>query len=193
MSIKLPSLTMNGFVVVEDDKGTLELKYRGIYGIVWPLKSLPSIRDIQLEKALGIDYFLTTEATINAEVTINWEAALQYWKYCKSKKLLVRLLRIETILTKPSMRTPPNTGWEFLGYDVSYVMGDFYSAIHQDLLTRTLGELRTWKNRLNKNQLFDDYQTASDFINERSLLGSEKIETNGVFFVVRLFNYIPEG
>lgn len=193
MNIKSPSLTINGFIVVEDDSGVLDVGYKGIYGIIWPLKSLPSIRDAHLEKALGIEYYLRNGRTIYVEVSLNWEATLEYWKYCLSENLLVRLLRIETILPNPCVRAPSNTNWEFLGYDVSCVTGDFYSAIHQDLLIRTIRELHKWKYRLNKNQLFDDFQTASDFFEERALLGSDKIETVGDFFIVRLFNYIPEG
>ncbi|GAP16061.1 hypothetical protein LARV_03857 [Longilinea arvoryzae] len=190
MNTNFPSLTVNGFIVVEDDQGVLDVKYRGIYGIVWPLKSLPSVEDPLLEESLGIDHYLKSGETIYAEVTTNWEATLKYWEYCRSKMLLVRLLRIETILPMPFVSVPPKTQWEFLGYDVSCVSGDFYSAIHQDLLVRTLGDLQKWKNSLNKNKLFDDFQTASDFLLKRALLGADKIETIGDFFVVRLFNYV---
>jgi hypothetical protein len=180
------NLTKNGFLVVEDKDINRNMGYTGVYGDVWPLNDIHSITE--LFHYLGIIRNKDLDQTACVEVTTDFDLVINYWKNCKYNNPNTRLLLIYSDIKTPKINIFNNSDFDFLGYDVAYAGGDYYSAIHQDLLVRILPELIEWRKKLNYNLLFDDYNEANQFLKERGLL-KNGIETYGELFVLGVANY----
>jgi len=173
----------NGFLVVADAPGYKDEGYAGVYGVDWPLQDF---ENLQPDKDLGIP---TERGAI--WVATNLEATHRYWEICVSNNITARLLLIETVLNYPVVQLPSLAPWEFVGYDLAFMTGNFYSAIQQELIGRAAKSLRHWESRLNKHRLFDDIDTAYAFLQERlTWVGSDPaLETYGDFLVTRVSRF----
>lgn len=175
----------NGFLVVADVAGYEDEGYAGVYGIDWPLRDFG---EPQPEEELGIP---TARGAI--WVATRWDATYRYWQRCLSRNIKARLLLVETELDYPTVQLPSSVIWEFVGYDVAFMTGNFYSAIQQELIGGTTKSLKHWKSNLNRHRLFSDVDVAYAFLQERSAqLGSDLgLETYGEFVVTRVSRFSP--
>ncbi len=164
----------NGFLIVQS-MGYGD--YHGVCGLQWPLDEIE-------EKGLGIPY----DVQGSVHVATNWRLTYEYWQKCLSKKLDVQLLLLETSLSNPNVKIFPDD-WNLLGYDISYVRGDFYSAIQQEVLRDSVDIWRERRRKLNKFGLFAAYQDAVEFLSARELIKPPKKESFGEFYAVRLSRY----
>ena len=121
-------------------------------------------------------------------VATKWETAYGYWQTCISYNVEARLLLIETEIDCPIVQLPGLAIWEFVGYDVAWVAGSFYSAIQQELVGESAKSLLHWKNKLNNHKLFSDLNAAYAFLKERQAKMDSDIgiESYGNFYVIRV-------
>jgi len=173
-------LRVNGFLVLTDLPGYENDGYEGVYGIHWPLEDLGIDTD---RRALGL-----VLAPDTMEVATLWSAARQYYADCLAADLPVRVLMVQTDYDYPVVTAPVAGDWQLVGYDVAAVLGDFYSALQQEVLSATPSSLGAWRSLLNSHGLFDTIDTASDFLIARSelLYSNPAIESCGEMKPVKL-------
>lgn len=82
----------------------------------------------------------------------------------RGRRYEVVWVHISPAEANPAPRDPP-AGAHFLGYDVAYLGGDFYSAVRNGLHVNPDEDLlaRFW-SLLNENGLFDSTQAAIDYL-----------------------------
>lgn len=171
-------LVRNGFLVVQS---LLDGQvYQGVSGYIWPLNDTSY-------KHLGISYKIRN----SVEVATDWIATYRYWRNCRDKNINARLLLLETVIAHPKIDFPLSASWEYIGYDLSYVEGDFYSAIDQEILKKN-SPFQDWQKKINTTGLFTTYKDASDFLKFRQHVVSKNIETYGELYAIRVFRYNPD-
>ena len=163
----------NGFLVVGTPITINGISYWGIDTDVWPADVWPfSESTIQQYE----------NSVINCEKVflLDKESAVEYYEYCCSKGIPVRLLYCESNTegtcyeTKSSLTDLKDA--LFLGYDYTFPNGDYYSAIANDVIYRDLDFSNKWKPLLNKHGLFSSFETISSFSKDRectSILANE--------------------
>ena len=175
----LTHFVYNGFLIIEPLNTTSA--YYGVYGWDWPIEDY-----LQIIETLSIPMQIDD----CVRVARNWTNTYEYWQRCRTAKLDVRLLLLETAIDCPTIEIANPEDWQKLGYDVACINASFYSAVEQELVGRNVHPSRDWTNKLNEFGLFNEYTDALDFFTGR-LDSNPHIETVGDFAVIRVSRYKP--
>lgn len=153
----------NGFLVTAQPAGT-GYRYLGVDNDAWPV-------------LVGEPYGALRAALNGAEtpdeetpVLLNADMAALYLKLCRASHRTVRLLYCEVTTEHggsydPVLHQRFALESQFLGYDLAYPNGDYFSAVLNDLICRE--GLFAEQYELNQSGLLDSLSAASAFALER--------------------------
>ena len=171
----------NGFVVTRKEILLNEIKYFGVDTGVWPIEdaSLVFFDGDLAEFERETEEFWRGE---NNACLASYKLAKKYSKHCEKEQREHRVLYIETTSEEASFHPSLHDSFakkdNFLGYDVGYNAGDFYSAIYNDIIWRPQLFKEEYCDKLNEFGLFYSARDAENFIQYRQ---SEKEKTEGLF------------
>ena len=175
----------NGLIVVENAKDW----YNGVDRNPWLLSRCDTILHKSLKAVdQSFEYY---------DVTQSFDLAIHYWELANKVTGGAEVLYCEFIGARLPMYSVDLHGkisekCEFLGWDYSWINGDFYSCIYNDLSLKK--ELFTsYLHILNKYGLFQTENEVDDFIRRRKKLKrlhpKEMFEV-GRFYKVKVFRTI---
>lgn len=179
----------NGFIVTSSPQKINGIVYHGVDTEPWPMGLTFSVSSAlhQLEKVCCTD--LTS--VFLADLT----DALDYYDACVEQIDNVRILYCETsaenLIFKPELSKEYGKISNFLGFDYAYPSGSYYSAIANDVISRSTPLSRQWKTALNQYGLFSTEESLYGLINDRKYAVSKDpfpyFYERGNFIAFRVF------
>lgn len=171
----------NGFLITNMPKSYNGISYCGIETDTFPLGEAELSTNMTNEQQKSLEEILLFPE--NGISLLDLELARAYYLCCKNNNENTRVLYAEVVSEDNNL----NEAWRdlygkpqcFLGFDIGDCAYDFYSCVLNDIIINPQKVNPEFKDKLNKNGLFDNIQDARDFLKMRERI---VLESSGVEF-----------